>query len=110
MKRQVYGFFGHMWLYPTKGLGVWFNVGKTAAAPNKVAWLIKYGQGSLGQNKTEIMDYLAETVSLYEIRDICVFVLSHAPKDLPQLGVATIVRGVCQPDVSRQMLLSLCGW
>ena len=52
----------HMWLYPTKGLGLWFNVGKTAAAPNKVAWLLKYGssEGTIGSNKTEIMHYMAK--------------------------------------------------
>jgi len=59
--RKVYGWNRHIWLYPTKGLGYWFNAGKTAAAYNKVAWLIKFGQGTLGNNKTEIMDYLAET-------------------------------------------------
>jgi hypothetical protein len=34
--RKVYGWNRHIWLYPTKGLGYWFNAGKTAAAYNKV--------------------------------------------------------------------------
>jgi len=61
MKSQIYGWNRHMWLYPVKGLGYWFNTGKTAAAPNKVAWLIKYGVGTVGTNKTDIMDYMART-------------------------------------------------
>jgi hypothetical protein len=60
MKKSVYGWNRHMWLYPTKGLGYWFNAGKTAAAPNKVAWLLQYGVGAVGKNKTDIMDYMAK--------------------------------------------------
>ena len=72
MKDYIYGWNRHMWLYPTKGLGLWFNVGKTAAAPNKVAWLLKYGIPTLGQNKTEVMDYMANLVCPnYEAESSC---------------------------------------
>lgn len=60
MKDEVYGFWGHMWLYPTKGLGVWWNVGNTAAAPNKVAWLLEHSDGQIGSNKTEMMEWMAD--------------------------------------------------
>jgi len=61
MKSNVYGWNRHMWLYPTKGLGYWFYTGKTAAAPNKIAWLLNYGVGAVGKNKTDIMEYMATT-------------------------------------------------
>jgi len=72
MKSSVYGWNRHMWLYPTKGLGYWFNTGNTAAAANKPAWLLTFGVGAVGKNKTDIMDYMARmTCPFYRNTSSC---------------------------------------
>jgi hypothetical protein len=51
-----------MWLYPATGQGIFFYSGKAAAEWNKVSWLLKYGQGTLGSSELQIMDKLAEHI------------------------------------------------
>lgn len=75
-----------MWLYPMTGSGVWFNTGNTAAAYNKPAWLIKYGQSAgIGSTPAQIMDAMATmTCTGYQQLASCNATCADADKDNPQ--------------------------
>lgn len=59
--RTVYAWHHTFWLYPETGTGIWFNTGQTAAAYNKVAWLIAYGSG-LGSTLDQKMHSIVSLV------------------------------------------------
>lgn len=69
--RTVYAWHHTFWLYPETGSGIWFNTGNTAAAYNKVAWLLAYGTG-LGSTLDQKMHSITSMVcSNYQNRTSC---------------------------------------
>jgi hypothetical protein len=83
MGRSVYAFHRTIWLYPTTGTGIWFNSGNTAAAYNKVSWLLTYGT-NLGATLDQKMDAITSMVCTgYQNRTSCNFSCSDTQRSDP---------------------------